>query len=46
MINYLILLTASPFTGDHRNVALYIIIAAIAALLIVAYIILGRKSKK
>lgn len=46
MQNLLLPLSISPFTGDHRNVILYIIIAAIAAALIVAFILLGRKTKK
>ena len=46
MIDHLMLLTNSPSTGDTRNIILYITIAAIAALLIVVYIILGRKSKR
>lgn len=46
MQNYLLPLLISPFTGDHRNVILYIIIAAIAAALIIVFILLGRKNKK
>lgn len=46
MIDHLMLLTNSPSTGDTRNIILYITIAAIAALLIVVYIILGENQKK
>lgn len=46
MQKYLLPLIISPFSGDHRNVILYIIIAAIAATLIVLFILLGRKTKK
>lgn len=46
MSEYILPLLISPFTGDHRNVILYIIIAAIAAVLIVLFVFLGRKTKK
>lgn len=46
MQKYLLPLIISPLSGDYRNVILYIIIAAIAAALIVLFILLGRKTKK
>lgn len=45
-MSYLLPLSASPLTGDERNVMMYVIIAAIAAALIVLFILLGRKTKK
>ncbi len=45
-MNFLLPFLAAPATGDHRNVALYIIIAVIAAILIVLFILLGKKTKK
>lgn len=42
-MSYFLPIFSSPLTGDHRNVILYIIIAAIAAVLIVVFILLGRK---
>ncbi|MBQ7047303.1 MAG: LPXTG cell wall anchor domain-containing protein [Oscillospiraceae bacterium] len=45
-MSYLLPLSASPLTGDDRDVIMYIIIAAIAAALIVIFILLGKKTKK
>ena len=46
MHNFLLPFTASPMTGDHRNVILYAVIAVIAAALIGLFLFLGKKKKK
>lgn len=41
-----LLAAMSPYTGDDRNITLYIVIGALALILIVLYLILSKKSKK
>ncbi|MCM1226771.1 MAG: hypothetical protein NC320_05010 [Clostridium sp.] len=45
-MNYLLYLLSSPFTGDNRNVILYVTLAVAAAVLIVVFFMLGKKKKK
>ncbi|MGN0620721.1 MAG: LPXTG cell wall anchor domain-containing protein [Porcipelethomonas sp.] len=41
-----IIAAVSPKTGDERNVVIYIVVAAVAALLMAGFFILSHKSKK
>lgn len=40
------LLMNSPKTGDHRNLLLYIVLAAVALVLIITFALMGKINKK